>query len=61
MVKQVYGPMLHRNIGYIVRDIFYQVARHCSLGRVILIKSHQNNFSPHFLHVEFNSKQLLFS
>ena len=31
------------------------------VGRVILIKSHQNNFSPHFFYVEFNSKQLLFS
>jgi len=33
----------------------------CAVGRVILIKSHQNNFSPHFFYVEFNSKQLLFS
>ena len=31
------------------------------IGGVILIKSHQNNFSPHFFYVEFNSKQLLFS
>ena len=33
----------------------------CTLGRAVLIKSHQNNFSPHFFYVEFNSKQLLFS
>ena len=32
-----------------------------SVGRAVLIKSHQNNFSPHFFYVEFNSKQLLFS
>ena len=33
----------------------------CPVGRAVLIKSHQNNFSPHFFYVEFNSKQLLFS
>ena len=32
-----------------------------TLGRCVNIKSHQNNFSPHFFYVEFNSKQLLFS
>ena len=42
-------------------DRFSRQVNHWRVGRVILIKSHQNNFSPHFFYVEFNSKQLLFS
>ena len=39
----------------------WNIARDWAVGRVIHIKSHQINFSPHFFYVEFNSKQLLFS